>query len=480
MDDQQLRDLLVRAAELPSGPVGAPVDLARRVRRRRVRVRSLSLVGVAIVVAVATAVPTIALQSGASRRAPVTPAESVAPAPPVSTAGTAAALAADEWSQLPPAPIAGRAPAAAVWDGAQMLVWGGAMGTTFFADGAAYDPVSHVWTTLPPSPLSARSDSAYVWTGRSLFIWGGLDSNAGSGHYTNDGAVYNPGTRTWRLLPPAPLPASGDPQALLVDGQVVVLSGPAPSGNGYSGMAAYDPTHNTWRRLAPVPPPPRGAVFSVAVTSTGSSIVALEAWYDSAVVDYEESYGLAIYRYDTATNHWSVLNTHGNGPGFGVGQALWTGRELIVPSVSGCPPFASCPPTPYVSGAVLDIATSRWSRMPPVELGGGSMTSIWTGAALLELNTGAVFSGVVPGAGVVWDPDSDEWTTLPTAPYAGNDTAAVWTGSRLLVWGPMSRSSDFDGTHPPPVSTVGLELGAVPTAVGPPGMFTPSPPAGAH
>lgn len=483
MDDQQLRDLLVRAAELPGGPVGAPSGLAGRVRRRRVRVRSLSLVGVAIVVAAATAVPTITMQSGASRRSPVSPPGSVAPAPLVSTAGTAAALATDEWTQLPPAPLAGRVPAAAVWDGAQMLVWGGAVGSTLFADGAAYDPIGHVWTKLPRSPLSARSNSAYVWTGDELFVWGGLDANAGSGHYANDGALYNPSTRTWRMLPPAPLPATVAPQALLVDGQVVVLPRDVPTGTARSATpaAAYNPASNAWRRIAPLPLAPQGQYFTVTAVSTGKGIIAWEAWGSrSTLNDSTTSYsaGLASYRYDTKANHWSV-DSSGDGPPARVEKALWTGRQILVPATVQCPLGYQCAATTGGHGYALNVVTNTWSAIARGPVDAFNPTSVWTGAALLSFDASAGSGAAGSGGAAAWDPSTDTWTTLPTAPYAG-DVAAVWTGSSLLVWGPMSRTSDFDGTHPPVVSTVGLELGPVPTAVGRPGMFNPSPPTNGH
>jgi hypothetical protein len=45
-------------------------------------------------------------------------------------------------------------------------------------------------------------------TGEELLIWGGTRDDC-LPEYLADGAAYNPATRQWRLLPPAPLP-SGD------------------------------------------------------------------------------------------------------------------------------------------------------------------------------------------------------------------------------------------------------------------------------
>lgn len=130
------------------GTVMAPVqELVRRARRRRRAQRSLTVGGAALALAAAVLVPA-ALRG--------TPVVTSVPAGP--------ALTAYRWSAIPPAPIAVRQQSAVVWDGSQVLIWGGQSerSPSALKDGAAYDPATRTWTMLPPSPLSGRWGMASV------------------------------------------------------------------------------------------------------------------------------------------------------------------------------------------------------------------------------------------------------------------------------------------------------------------------------
>ena len=94
----------------------------------------------------------------------------VAAGPWIAAAGTnttAASITRYGWTQLPPAPIAGRTFAASVWTGHEMLVWGGASASDALYHGAAprSTPAKNTWRRLPPAPLSRRSQAVAVWTG---------------------------------------------------------------------------------------------------------------------------------------------------------------------------------------------------------------------------------------------------------------------------------------------------------------------------
>jgi hypothetical protein len=88
---------------------------------------------------------------------------------------------------------------AAVWTGAQVLVWGG---TTNSGGGPptkpespprgyAYSPTTGRWSTLPQAPLRGRMDPTAVWTGRSLLVWGGGTQLPPYRSFT-DGARFTP------------------------------------------------------------------------------------------------------------------------------------------------------------------------------------------------------------------------------------------------------------------------------------------------
>jgi len=81
---------------------------------------------------------------------------------------------------------------AAVWDGRQLLVWGGLTAAGVAPPhGEAYTLATNRWTALPASPRG-RADPVAVWTGRQMIVWGGNNS-ADNKSYT-DGAAYTPVT----------------------------------------------------------------------------------------------------------------------------------------------------------------------------------------------------------------------------------------------------------------------------------------------
>lgn len=106
----------------------------------------------------------------------------------VVTTGTRSVLALNPargaWRALPALP-AGRVGEVMVWDGAQLLVWGGARG------GASYVPGMREWTVVSRGPLPSRLDATAVWTGSSLIVWGGVPTNKW-GTYDEAGATLTP------------------------------------------------------------------------------------------------------------------------------------------------------------------------------------------------------------------------------------------------------------------------------------------------
>src|SRR5450631_159812 len=165
-------------------------------------------------------------RDAASASSVVSSASSVVSSPPPTSTesslpptATAADLANDHWSVLPPAPITPREQPVLAWTGSQLLVWGGtseARNGSDYADGASFDPKSRQWTTLPAAPISAREGMGWVWTGTSLVMFGGKGLLAPDGSPTlyHYGAMFTPSTNSWRKLAASPLSARTRPQLL--------------------------------------------------------------------------------------------------------------------------------------------------------------------------------------------------------------------------------------------------------------------------
>ena len=84
----------------------------------------------------------------------------------------------------------------AIWNGTEMIVWGGSTGdqVTYFADGGRYNPTTNTWLTTAASPsLSARSRHTAIWTGSVMIVWGGRDGSAVVG----SGSRYDPVVHSW-------------------------------------------------------------------------------------------------------------------------------------------------------------------------------------------------------------------------------------------------------------------------------------------
>src|SRR5581483_11182142 len=107
----------------------------------------------------------------------------VAPPPWVTSAATGSASA--------------RSGHTAIWDGQQLVVWGGNVGSSspiYVNTGAMYDPVADQWATISPiSAPDARAGHTAVWTGGAMIVWGGVNSDGPDG----TGAAFQPSTQTW-------------------------------------------------------------------------------------------------------------------------------------------------------------------------------------------------------------------------------------------------------------------------------------------
>lgn len=163
-------------------------------------------------------------------------------------AGAAYTPGSDSWRPLPPAPLAPRVGAAAVWAGDRLVVWGGFAGPNNpLGDGAAYVREQDAWVTIPPAPISPRGDMVTAWTGEEVLLLGGGQRTQRPWGTTlgvqRDGAAYNPATDRWRMLPPLP------PEVWPIHQRVV---GTWTAGQLFvwgSGAARYDPGADGWELI---------------------------------------------------------------------------------------------------------------------------------------------------------------------------------------------------------------------------------------
>ncbi|MGI9600726.1 MAG: hypothetical protein ACR2QE_02495, partial [Acidimicrobiales bacterium] len=228
MSDDELRRQLDRLSERveprTSDPVGSVRSLVAQRSRRRWAGRGLVAVGAAAAVGVGIVSlwPTDDAADQPVRSATTSPATTSVPAEP----------AANTVTELDPGPLSPRSGVALVETDGGVVVWGGTDPElpVNLTDGAFYDWDSETWTPMGEAPLGSSLDTPFgVWTGDEVVLASGTDV-----------AAWNPGTETWRAMPPLP----AEPTDLHWSGTEVIAAG---------AWASLDPSDGEWTAIEPPP-----------------------------------------------------------------------------------------------------------------------------------------------------------------------------------------------------------------------------------
>lgn len=148
------------------------------------------------------------------------------------------------WRKIAPAPMRIGIDAASVWDGSELIVWGGHGGSTA-TRGAAYDPETDEWRAIASSPVGLNAINT-VWTGKEAIFFGSLlDSRNVAASRTAVGAAYDPASDSWRRLPRSSLSPQASTTAWL-DGRMVAW-------DYIPRSQEYDPEANAWTQRARLP-----------------------------------------------------------------------------------------------------------------------------------------------------------------------------------------------------------------------------------
>ena len=182
------------------------------------------------------------------------------------SSGSAYSLATNRWRLLPRSPLAGNQHPIGAWTGRELvlLVSGldadGKPAPARLARAAAYDPGKNRWRRLAPPP-AVRIGAAAVWDGREILMVGGA---APGGRPTKTAFAFDPGTNRWRNL--APMPSGRSGALTLWTGKSMLVVG----GQGGRSPLAYDPRTNRWSVL---PRPPLPARLEPTAAWTGRSLI---------------------------------------------------------------------------------------------------------------------------------------------------------------------------------------------------------------
>jgi hypothetical protein len=446
-DEQTVRGLLARAAELPEDvnpPVQRLLHQARRARtRRRAAYSVLSAIAVAAV-AVVAAVPSLVGGLGAaSPEAPRMPSSGIFPASPqAAPSGPATAeLSRFRWSALPPSPLGRRAQPILTWTGNELIELAGPNGPADAPSGwngaaAAFTPATGSWHRIAPVPETMQLPGAFsVWTGRQLFVTNASVPPNGKAPVGSSAALYDPATNRWTATALPQQLADATQLAATWTGEAVVVAG---AGGGQVSAAALNPATGEWTLLPSPVLPARHPARYLSIVATPDRLIIWSLWdrvtrTSDGFSDYAGVDVLALSR-DGA---WSNV-THGWPQEQNVPSPAYSGSAILVsPGQVWCgtacsPPYSSFP------GYFADPATLHRAVIAPGPLGQTAPAFVWTGGAILAVDlSDQVFGPGGPNARPAdmagYDPATGRWRVLPAPPgYPPPSATPVWAGTQLL------------------------------------------------
>jgi hypothetical protein len=247
-------------------------------------------------------------------------------------------------------------------------------------------------------------------------------------------AVFAAALAAWQPLPAVPDLGYSELDGVRAGALAVFIAGATHDATRVKALA-YDVRRARWRRIAQ--PPLRWRAGQATVAAGKRVIVWGGASNRGRLRD-----GAVL-----AGGRWRRI---ARAPILGFDrQAVWTGREMIVPAGAAYDPagdrWRRIRPAPFraraavwtgrrvlVMGARLAASyrpsTDRWRlTTPPPIRALDSPRAVWTGARML------VYTGARAAA---YDPRRDRWRLLGRPPLVHRrNFTAVWDGTRLLIWG---------------------------------------------
>jgi hypothetical protein len=244
------------------------------------------------------------------------------------------------------------------------------------------------WTELPLPP-EVRDEAAIVWTGHELVYWGGWPRGGSDDQARADGFVFDPETRTWHPMAPAPI-----------------------AGGGFEALSDR-----------------RGGAKAIW---TGSEVI----FWDVQTGEGTTSTTLAL---DPGAGTWRQLDDSPHRPTC-CGAWAWTGREVIVFGGG----YRDAPTT--IEGAALDPATGVWRRIADAPVGMSLANAVWSGEELIVVGSELDNRNVAETATAIalaYNPATDAWRQLPDAPLSPQASEAVWFQGRVFGWDYAADSAQY-------------------------------------
>lgn len=287
-------------------------------------------------------------------------------------------------------PLDARGGHSVFWTGEELLVWGGFTGdqSAFLVDGALFDPETSVWRMLPQAPLQPEPTVA-VWTGEQLIVVG-----------TTSTVIYSNESGWRNMTTPPDLQIDVRAVAVWDITRMLVWSG--------EQMAAFDPVADTWSSL----PAPSGSTLRTLHADDGVVIAVgfIQAGcfpLDAYVLNGSEWENLPEVDVGTRSRPGCVIPTT---------TALIGGRLIVWDTAAS-----------ETRTMAFDFATERWSEVGPIPLDGSESfpQPLTTDSYVLAFDNDLMAA--------LFEPNKDSWRLVSPPGLGGSWT--VWTGQEVLTWG---------------------------------------------
>lgn len=308
--------------------------------------------------------------------------------------------------------------------------------------GPAATSAARGWEPLPDAPLSPRDQAVIAWTGREILVFGGTTflcpPTAGCAAPAedpalSDGAAYDPESREWRPIAPAPW-AVPFARPVTVGGDVYVLATSTHDPDPSTSLLRYRPADDAWDAFEV---PLEAPVWGLAAS-------------DRDVLVFHESDDEVEHpdlRFEPASERWSELPADPLSPSFDR-QLVAVGDRLVLLAKDLSPSPGGADGPAFVEAAVLTDGV--WDELPPADAIGHGPTAVVDDrvvlAALGCADGGATngYGRCVPNGGVL-DLATENWSPLPDPPTDSADAATVGvsTAAGVALW---SLGNEFAGS----------------------------------
>ena len=335
-------------------------------------------------------------------------------------------FSADSWSSLAiqNAP-SGRFGHASVWNGSEMIVWGGEYAAnTYLKTGGLYNLAANSWSDVTPldAPI-ARSSHSYVWANGELLIWGGISAAGPS----NTGGVYKDSTKSWWSISVNGSPSGRYGNGTVWTGSKMLVWGGRNNTGLLNDLFVYDPSTDLWQEIVINNNKPIARYLS-SVVLVGSNKAVLwggvsvsGALGDGAVITLNNGI-------PDSSAYVSVNMVGAPVPRRGH-TALSIDDKMII--WGGGKNQSQL----YSDGAIYNSVDDTWSPISNVNAPSAreNHASVWTGKEMLII-AGRGSTGVLSDS-YAYNPETDVWRQLQGSVGKRHKSTAVWTGEHVVIFG---------------------------------------------